>query len=176
MTEGKIQHLYGQLLSELGLHGQNFDETPKRMEQQWYNFISPPPIKLTTFTSKVQTGHVIVKNHECWSFCPHHLLPVKYIIKIGYLPKGKKVLGLSKLARICDSVMYKMPLQEELGAMIVQPLIEAVQPRAAGAVINGQHLCMRMRGVESSCAEAVTDFMWGLYLEDASARQEFLSL
>ena len=118
---------------------------------------------------------IVVNDHECWSFCPHHLLPVKYMVKVGYIPE-KMVLGLSKLARITDAMMRRLPLQEDLPEMIAEPIINTIQPKGLGVVVKGEHLCMKMRGVESSHAFATNSFMHGVFMDDMKARQEFLKL
>lgn len=164
------------ILTELDYHGPNFDGTPERVARMYRTFRGPEPPKMASFPLEARTGMVIVADHECWSFCPHHLLPVKYMIKVGYLPRSRKVLGLSKLARICDEVMKEMPLQEEIGYKIVQPIVDELNPRGAGAVVRGEHQCMRMRGVESSHATGVTTYLWGFFLDNNQAGREFLSL
>jgi GTP cyclohydrolase I len=165
-----------QLLKCLDLHGPDFDGTPKRIARMWWKFIKPKGVDMTTFELKGKGGMIFIKNHECWSFCPHHLLPVRYVIKVGYLPENRQVLGLSKLARVCDSLMHKMPLQEDLAGMIARPIIKVLNPKGVGVIIEGEHLCMRMRGVESSCATAVSTFFWGEILTDESTRKEFMAL
>jgi len=162
-------------LRTYALSGPNFENTPERVSNMWKGFFKPIKYTLTTFPLKRKGGMILIKNHECWSFCPHHLLPVKYLVKVGYVPE-KLVLGLSKLARIADVMMQKMPLQEDLAEMIASPIIESIEPKGVGVVVSGEHLCMKMRGVESSHVSAVSDFMWGVFLEDVKAREEFLSL
>ena len=157
------------------LQGPNLIGTAERVAKAWHLFLHPEPFELTSFIPKGKTGMIFIKNHECWSFCPHHLLPVRYTVKVGYLPE-KEVLGLSKLARIADDQMRHMPLQEELASMIAQPIIDCLQPKGVGVIIQGEHMCMRMRGVESTHSEAVSTLMWGLFLEDPKAREEFILL
>jgi GTP cyclohydrolase I len=157
------------------LQDENFQETPARVSRMWHTFINHPKPKLTTFPLKGKGGMILLKNHKSWGFCPHHLLPVKYTFRIGYIP-NKKVLGLSKLARIADHALTTLPLQEELAWTIVNQIIQSVNPKGAGCIVHGEHLCTRMRGVKSPCAEAVSDIMWGVFLTIPSAREEFLSL
>jgi len=162
-------------LRTYNLKGSNFEETPDRVSNMWKTFFTPIKYTLTTFPLKKKGGMILIKNHECWSFCPHHLLPVKYLVKVGYVPE-KLVLGLSKLARIADIMMQKMPLQEDLAEMIASRIIESIEPKGVGVVVTGEHMCMKMRGVESSHVNAVSTFMWGVFLDDVKARDEFLSL
>lgn len=170
-----IQRAYQVLLQELNLQGQHFQGTPGRAARAWKAFTTQEPLTLTSFELTEKGGMIILKNHECWSYCPHHLLPVHYDISIGYVP-DTKVLGLSKLARIADHCMPLMPIQEDLGSMISNLIEESIQPKGTGVVIHGEHLCMRMRGVESRKATCTTTFMSGLFLEDSKARSEFLTL
>ena len=153
----------------------NFKDTPSRVARMWAEFLSLPQPELTTFPLTTKGGMIILRNHESWGFCPHHLLPVKYTFRIGYLPEDR-VLGLSKLARIADYTLTDLPLQEEIAPRIVNTLVGAINPKGAGCVVYGEHLCTRMRGVKSPCAEAISDIMWGLFLEDPKAREEFLML
>ena len=170
-----VEELYDKLLGQLELRGPNFEETPYRAAKLWCELLEPKGYRITTFPLTTKAGMVVVKNHECWSLCPHHLLPVRYICKIGYIPE-KEVLGLSKLAWIADDLMRKLPLQEELPAMIGRQIEELLNPKGVGVIVRGEHLCMRMRGVESSTAEAVSSYMSGLFLIEEKARKEFMDL
>lgn len=170
-----VEKLYTKLLSQLELSGPNFEETPYRAAKLWCELLEPRSYRITTFPLTTPAGMVVVKNHECWSLCPHHLLPVRYICKIGYIPE-KEVLGLSKLAWIADDLMRKLPLQEELPAMIGRRIEELLNPKGVGVIVRGEHLCMRMRGVESSTASAVSSYMSGVFMDEPSCREEFLSL
>ena len=172
----EVIQAYKTILDALGFHGDHIEGTPERVARMWENFTNPPSFISTTFTAKEKTGYIIMKDHQCYSFCPHHLLPVKYNIKLGYLPSDNIILGLSKLARICDDQMRHMPVQEDLGGMVARQVIQSVNPQGVGVVIQGEHMCMQMRGVESHCASATTTFMWGVLLTDQSAREEVLLL
>ena len=171
----KLEVCYEKILETLGYHGPNFADTPKRVARMLIRFHEPVTYNTTSFPLTQKGGMIIVKNHECWSFCPHHLLPVKYIIKMAYVPEAK-VLGLSKLAWIADDLMRFMPLQEELASLIGQEIQKAILPKGVGVIVTGTHLCMRMRGVESAHAEAVSSFMSGLFLTDDKCRMEFITL
>jgi GTP cyclohydrolase I len=176
MIQERLEATLQVLLEELELRGQHFKGTPERVARMWSAFLNPKPFITTTFETKEKTGFIIIKDHLCYSFCPHHLLPVKYTIKVGYLPKDSRILGLSKVARICDYQMHLLPVQEDLGSMIAKDLIGAIRPKGIGIIVHGEHMCMQMRGVESRCASATTTFMTGVLLEDQSAREEFLLL
>ncbi len=175
MDEAILTEVYETMLRELGYSGPNFDSTPERVARMWKKFTTPKKYNMTDFPLTQKGGMIVVKNHECWSFCPHHLLPVRYTCKMAYIPEGR-VLGLSKLAWIADDLMRLMPLQEELPSLIGKKIQEAIEPKGVGVIVSGTHLCMRMRGVESSHAEAVSSFMGGIFLSDSKAREEFLTL
>lgn len=171
----QLQVCYQQILDILNYSGVNFDDTPARVARMMLKFHEPITYNTTSFPLSQKGGMIVVKNHECWSMCPHHLLPVKYICKMAYVPE-ERVLGLSKLAWIADDLMREMPLQEELPAMIGKRIIEAITPKGVGVIVHGEHLCMRMRGVESSHAEAVSSFLSGCFMTEHSCREEFMLL
>jgi len=175
--EPLVSSYYRSLIDLLGfdIENPNFIGTPERVARMWSTFTTPKQYQLTDFPLQQKGGMILVKNHECWSFCPHHLLPVKYLCKMAYVPESK-VLGLSKLAWIADDLMRLMPLQEELPSLIGKRIQEAIMPKGVGVIIQGEHLCMRMRGVESSHAEAVSSFVSGCFLTDQSCREEFMML
>lgn len=162
-------------LKKYNLHGPDFDDTPQRVERLWEDFFNIQAPKMTKFPTHMHQGLVLNKNYEDWGFCPHHLLPVKYTFKIGYIP-NKFVLGASKPCRIASYVLRGLPLQENIGKYIIDGIVEAIDPKAIGVIIQGEHLCMRMRGIESPCVDLVTSDFWGLFLTDPSAKEEFLLL
>jgi len=118
---------------------------------------------------------IAIKDYVTWGYCPHHLLPVKYTFKIGYVPE-EKILGLSKLARIADYCLRDMPVQEEIPGRIAEMIVKAIHPKGTGVLCHGEHLCMQMRGVESEHVNAVNSNLTGCMLDEDSAREEFLLL
>jgi GTP cyclohydrolase I len=105
--------------------------------------------------------------------CEHHLVPFFGKAHVGYLPKGR-IIGLSKIPRIVDAFARRLQVQERLTAQIAHSLFDVLQPRGVGVVIEAQHLCMMMRGVEKQNSRAVTSCMLGLFRSDARTRSEFL--
>ncbi len=173
-----IQKATKVLLKELGfdLKDPNFRQTPERVKRMWTTFCTPEPFTPTTFPLKEKTrGIIILKDHVTWGFCPHHLLPVEYTFRIGYLPSDR-VLGLSKLARLANSITSTMPLQEDIAPSVVNWLNQLLHPKGCGCTVHGKHFCTRIRGVQSPCAEAVTSVQSGIFLTDQSCRDEFLNL
>lgn len=118
---------------------------------------------------------VIIRNVEIYSLCEHHLLPFFGVCHVGYLPKGK-VLGLSKVARIAEVFARRLQLQENLTMQIAESIMELVEPRGVGVVIQARHLCMMMRGVEKQGSEMTTSCLLGSFRESSQTRAEFLSL
>lgn len=118
---------------------------------------------------------VIVKDIEIYSMCEHHLLPFLGTCHVGYLPNGK-VIGLSKIARIVDYFVRRLQIQERLTTEIAECIEEYTKARGVAVVIEAQHLCMMMRGVEKKNAVMTTSVMLGEIRNNPSSRSEFLHL
>lgn len=118
---------------------------------------------------------IIARNIVVYGICPHHLLPVKYVISVGYLPgETMEVLGVSKLVRLVKVLAKRPVLQEQLSGDIVEYL-EKIKPRGVGVVVKAEHLCMQMRGVEQQ-GDIITSKLTGCFLEGTTAKLEFLQL
>lgn len=118
---------------------------------------------------------VIVKNIELYSMCEHHMLPFIGKCHVAYLPKGK-VIGLSKIARLVDVFARRLQIQENLTNEIANCILEKTGASGAAVIIEAQHMCMMMRGVEKQNSVMTTSSMIGAFRNSASTRNEFLSL
>jgi GTP cyclohydrolase I len=118
---------------------------------------------------------VILKDIEFYSLCEHHLLPFVGKCHIGYLP-NKKVIGISKIARIVDHFSKRLQIQENLTKQIADCLLDKIDAKGVGVIIEAQHFCMMMRGVQKQNSTMSTSMMLGLFRSDDKTRAEFLSL
>lgn len=118
---------------------------------------------------------IIVKDIEVYSLCEHHLLPFFGKCHVGYLPR-KKIIGLSKVARIVDVFSRRLQVQENLTKQIAEAILKYTDGRGVGVVIEAKHLCMMMRGVEKQNSSMITSCMLGAFRREISTRSEFLSL
>jgi GTP cyclohydrolase IA len=116
---------------------------------------------------------VIVKDIEFYSMCEHHMLPFFGRAHVGYIPNSK-ILGLSKFARITDLFARRLQVQERITTQIADAIMELLEPQGVGVVLEGQHLCMAMRGVQKQQSSTVTTSMLGVFREDSRTRKEFM--
>jgi GTP cyclohydrolase I len=124
---------------------------------------------------EAEYDEMVTVHLEVYSLCEHHLLPFFGRCHIAYLPSGK-IVGLSKLARLAEVYARRLQVQERLTTEIANAIDEILEPKGVGVVIEAQHLCMMMRGVEKQHSSAVTSCMLGRFRTDARTRSEFLSL
>jgi GTP cyclohydrolase I len=118
---------------------------------------------------------VVVKDIEFFSLCEHHLLPFFGKAHVAYLP-SKKVIGLSKVARLVNMFARRLQIQERMTSQIARAIEEKIAPQGVGVIIEARHLCMQMRGVEKQHGQAVTSAMLGAFRDNKQTRDEFLAL
>jgi GTP cyclohydrolase I len=120
-------------------------------------------------------GMVLVRDVELYSLCEHHMLPFFGKAHVAYIPNGR-ILGLSKIPRIVDMFARRLQVQERLSEQIADALMTTLEPRGVGVVIEAQHLCMMMRGVQKQNSSTVTSALRGVFRDCPMTRQEFLRL
>lgn len=173
-----IRELLAHLGEDPGREG--LRDTPRRVAES-YRFLTrgykEDPEKLIKKAVFHETcdDMVIVKDIEFYSLCEHHLLPFFGKAHIGYLPDGR-IVGLSKLCRLVDVFARRLQVQERMTIQIAQILEKHLKPKGVGVVIEAQHLCMQMRGVEKQHSQAITSAMLGGFRSRLSTREEFLAL
>jgi len=118
---------------------------------------------------------VLVRDIEFYSLCEHHLLPIIGRAHVAYIPDGK-VVGLSKIPRMVEVFARRLQIQEQLTEQIADALMETVQPKGVGVVIQARHMCMEMRGVEKICSTTVSSALRGIFKENLKTREEFFNL
>jgi GTP cyclohydrolase I len=166
------------LLDALGadLASEHLRETPQRLAKAYAELLTPRPFHPTTFANEEEYDElVMVREIPFQSLCAHHLLPFQGKAHIAYLP-GERLVGLSKLARVVELHAHRLQLQERLTTQVADWLEEQLAPRGVGVVLEAEHLCMSLRGVQASGAATVTSALRGLVRDDPRTRQEFLSL
>jgi GTP cyclohydrolase I len=118
---------------------------------------------------------VLVQDIEMYSLCEHHILPFIGRCHVAYIPQGK-VLGLSKVARIVDMFARRLQIQEQLTVQIAESILDVTGALGVGVIIEAEHMCMMMRGVEKQNSSTKTSAMLGSFRSDARTRDEFLAL
>jgi GTP cyclohydrolase I len=142
----------------------------------YQELLTPRAFNPTTFPNDAGYDElVLAKDIPFTSLCAHHALPFSGVAHVGYLP-GERILGLSKLARVVHYFARSLQVQERLTKQVADWLQEELDPRGVGVVIEAEHLCMTVRGVQAAGTRTVTSTMYGLLRGRAATRQEFLSL
>ncbi len=151
-------------------------ETPRRMVDAYAELLTPQPFHPTSFRNDEGYDElIVVRAIPFHSLCMHHLLPFHGVAQIGYLP-GERIIGLSKLGRVVEHFARDLQTQERLTTQIAGWLQHELAPKGVGVVLEGEHLCMSLRGVQKLGAKTVTSALHGLVRDDARTRQEFLAL
>jgi GTP cyclohydrolase I len=182
LEDASVQAIYAELLKRIGEDPtrDGLQQTPKRMEKSMAFLTkgygeSVASVLHGALFDVDYDEMVIVRDIEFYSLCEHHLLPFFGKAHIAYVPQGK-VVGLSKLPRIVDVFARRLQVQERLTQQIAEAIEDAIQPQGVGVVIEAQHLCMMMRGVEKQSSLTVTSSLRGVFKTQLQTRSEFLAL
>lgn len=182
MNHEKVQSLIRELLIEFGENPdrEGLVDTPRRVAKSYefllkgYKSNVEDIVNGAIFTQDTN-NMVVVKDIEIYSLCEHHMLPFFGRCHIGYISQGQ-VLGVSKLARIADHFARRLQIQERLTQQIARAIKSTIKAEGVGVVIEAQHLCMMMRGVEKQNSLMTTSSVLGSFHDDSATRLEFLNL
>lgn len=180
--KNKIEDLTRNLLLEIGEdpEREGLKQTPGRVAKAWEFLAKGYEQNLEIIINNAifyedYDEMVTVRDIDFFSLCEHHLLPFFGKAHIAYIPNGK-VLGLSKIPRIVEMFGRRLQLQERMTQQIAEALNKVVTPKGAAVILEGEHMCMQMRGVQKRNSFASTSYMTGVFREDVRTRQEFLTL
>lgn len=182
MNRERVEYLVAELIKEIGEDPQRegLVKTPERAAKAWafltagYHRSCEEVINDAIFTAE-SNNMVICRDIEVYSLCEHHMLPFYGKCHIGYIPK-KKLLGVSKLARLVDCFARRLQIQERLTSQIAHAIMDAVDAEGVGVVMECRHLCMMMRGVEKQNSVMTTSEVLGSFRKELATRTEFLDL
>jgi GTP cyclohydrolase IA len=178
IDRGAVERAAAELLRALGagVDAEALGETPRRVADAYAELLTPQPFRATTFPNDDGYDELIVaRSIPFHSLCMHHLLPFHGVAHIGYLP-GERIIGLSKLGRVVEYFSRDLQIQERLTTQVAGWLQRELEPKGVGVVLEAEHLCMSLRGVQKLGAKTVTSALRGAVRDDARTRQEFLAL
>jgi len=178
----ELEKIVKNLLDEIGedSNREGLVKTPSRVAKSWkfltkgYDTKIDEIINGAIFHEKYDEM-VAINNIDFYSVCEHHLIPFFGKAHVAYIPDGK-VVGLSKIPRIVEAFSRRLQLQERMTQQIANTLNDVLSPRGVAVVLEAQHMCMQMRGVEKQNSHATTSSMTGLFREDERTRKEFLNI
>jgi GTP cyclohydrolase I len=182
MQKRRIEKAVREILLAIGENPARADlvDTPRRVAEMYEEIFSgieqEPKKELEVLLGERHNEIVLLKGIPLYSMCEHHLLPFLGKVNIAYIPKGGRVTGLSKLARVVDIFSKRLQVQERLTTQIADIIMQKLKPLGVLVVIEAEHLCMSMRGVKKPGTVTVTSAVRGVFKENAKTRQEALSL
>lgn len=150
-------------------------DTPRRYINFLTEFLKPPKFKFTTFDAEGYDQMIIQTNIPFYSLCEHHLAPFFGVGHIAYIPE-QRIVGLSKLARVLDLFSRRLQNQERVTKQTAEYLIKNLNPKGVAVTLQAQHLCMAMRGVKKHDTWTITSDLHGVFKDNISTRNEFLTL
>ena len=182
VDKAKIELAFKLMLEAIGEDPQRegLVDTPKRVARMYEEIFSgmheDPRDFLNVSFTEYHDELVLVKDIPVYSMCEHHFLPFYGMAHVAYIPKGGKVVGISKLARVVETFARRPQLQERLTSQIADCIFDTLQPMGVMVIIQAEHMCMTMRGVKKPGALTVTSGVRGIFETRAQTRAELLSL
>src|SRR3954466_16001930 len=174
----RMETAVADLLDALGvdLTDESLQDTPPRVAAAYSELLTPLPFEARAFPNDEGYDELVVaRGIPFHSLCEHHLLPFHGVAHAGYLP-GERIVGLSKLGRVVDLYARCLQVQERLTTQVARWLCDELEPRGVGVLIEAEHLCMSLRGVQKPGARTITSALHGAVRDDPRTRQEFLAL
>ena len=178
----KIEELIKDLILQIGEdpEREGLIKTPERVAKAWQFLANGYEQDLDSIINDAifkedYDEMVTVKDIDFFSLCEHHLLPFFGKAHVAYIPNGK-IIGLSKIPRIVEMFSRRLQVQERMTQQIAESLNDVLSPKGVAVVLEGEHMCMQMRGVEKQNSYATTSFMTGLFRKDARTRDEYLKI
>lgn len=178
----KIEQAVRMILEAIGEdpEREGLRDTPKRVarmyEEVFQGLFQDPEVYFSAIFSEDHEELVLVKDIPFYSMCEHHLVPFYGKAHVAYIPRGGRVVGLSKLARAVETVARRPQLQERITATVADTIMKKLDPHGVVVVIEAEHMCMSMRGVKKPGAVTVTSAVRGIFETDAAARAEVFAL
>ena len=182
MNKVRIERAVREILLAIGENPERegLRDTPKRVARMYEEIFSgigkDPGKELHVVYNEEHDEMVVLKDIPFYSMCEHHLLPFTGKAHVAYIPENNKIVGLSKLARLVDSVSKKPQLQERLTSSIADIIMKSLKPKGALVIVQAEHLCMTMRGIKKPGSKMITSAVRGLFRRSQATRAEALAL
>lgn len=182
MDKKKIKKAIQDILEAIGEDPQRKDlqDTPRRVAEMYEEIFSGinknPAKELEVILEQKHDEIILLKNTPLYSVCEHHLTPFMGRAHIAYIPKGGRVTGLSKLARVVDILSKRPQVQERLTTQIAEIIMSKLKPQGCMVIIEAEHMCLSMRGVRKPGTLTVTSVVRGVFKENEKTRAETLAL
>src|SRR3954471_20702114 len=173
----RMEGAIADLLDALGVDitDESLQDTPRRVAAAYSELLTPLPFEATTCPNDEGYDELVVaRGIPFHSLCEHHLLPFHGVAHVAYLP-GDRIVGLSKLGRVVESFARRLQVQERMTVQIADWVEEYLNPRGVGVVLEAEHMCMSLRGVQKPGTVTVTSALHGVVRDDARTRQEFMA-
>jgi len=179
-----MENIEKNIIEQLQFIGEDPDreglkDTPSRIIKSWselyIGYLQNPKDIMTTFDANEYDQIILLKDIELFSMCEHHALPFFGKAHVAYIP-DKKIVGISKLARLVDIYARRLQIQERIGEQVTQALVTYLNPKGAACIIEAVHMCMRMRGVSKQESIMSTSSLKGAFFTSAGARIELMGL